>query len=322
MASWLYSVFPAFASKHTLAIGTKRLPPDENYAKTYMQNKDGLWIYTRNWMPKSSPKGVLFLVHGLGEYCDRYGHVAQMLNEKGYAVFSMDHQGHGRSEGERVHVEAFSDYFDDYFQFIDKVFKANPNLAKLPRILYGHSMGGLIAIHMGMASKERGVKWTGVCLSAPALHIDPKTASPIMLKLVSFLSWGVPKLAIPWEKGPAAIFPITHDEATNAQYHADPLIYHGGMRTRFSHEILTKMKEAADTAEKFDLPYLCMHGGADRMTLPQGSEEWHSKTSSKDKTRVEVEGACHEMHNEIPEYRAKWSKTLLDWLAAHNGAPQ
>jgi len=321
MASWLLSLFPNLSSKHTLAMGAKRLPPDENYAKTYMQNKEGLWIYTQSWRPKSAPKGVIFLVHGLGEYCDRYQHVAQMLNEKGYAVFSLDHQGHGRSEGDRVHVESFRDYCEDYFQYIDRVLKADASLAKLPRFLYGHSMGGLIAIHMGMLSQERGVKWTGMVLSAPALYIDPKTAGPLILKVVSFLSWGLPKVPIPWEKGPAAIFPITHDEATNAQYHADPLIYHGGMRPRFTHEILGSMKDAGGRAGDFSLPYLCIHGGEDRMTLPQGSEDWHGRTSSKDKKRVVVEGAFHELHNETPEYRAQWSKAVLEWLASHNSAP-
>eukprot|EP00283_Hemiselmis_rufescens_P015095 CAMPEP_0173438004 /NCGR_PEP_ID=MMETSP1357-20121228/19095_1 /TAXON_ID=77926 /ORGANISM="Hemiselmis rufescens, Strain PCC563" /LENGTH=322 /DNA_ID=CAMNT_0014403243 /DNA_START=30 /DNA_END=998 /DNA_ORIENTATION=+ len=321
MASWLYSVLPALASKHTLAMGTKRLPPDDNYKKTYMQNKDGLWIYTQNWKPKSSPKGVVFIVHGLGEYCDRYAHVAEMLNDKGYWVFSMDHQGHGRSEGERVHVESFSDYCDDYFQYIDQVLSSEPSLAKLPRFLFGQSMGGLIAIHMGMQSKERGARWTGLVVQAPALHIDPKAASPLMIKIVGFLSWGVPKLAIPWEKGPAAIFPICHDAATAAQYHADPLIYHGGLRTRWSSEMLSSMKQAMDGADTFDLPYICIHGGEDRMTLPQGSMEWHDKTTSKDKKRVVIEGAYHEMHNETPEYRAQWSKALLDWLASHKAAP-
>lgn len=34
---------------------------------------------------------------GLGEYCDRYDPFAKEMTDAGYAVYSMDHQGHGRS---------------------------------------------------------------------------------------------------------------------------------------------------------------------------------------------------------------------------------
>eukprot|EP00285_Hemiselmis_virescens_P009442 CAMPEP_0173381778 /NCGR_PEP_ID=MMETSP1356-20130122/4206_1 /TAXON_ID=77927 ORGANISM="Hemiselmis virescens, Strain PCC157" /NCGR_SAMPLE_ID=MMETSP1356 /ASSEMBLY_ACC=CAM_ASM_000847 /LENGTH=322 /DNA_ID=CAMNT_0014335787 /DNA_START=12 /DNA_END=980 /DNA_ORIENTATION=+ len=321
MTSLLYTLLPAFASKHTLSMGTKRLPPVDHYAETYMQNTEGLWLYTQCWKPKSSPKGVIFLVHGMGEYCNRYEHVAKMFNEKGYAVYSMDHQGHGRSEGDRLYVERFEDYCKDYFQYIELTLGSDASLGKLPRFLYGHSMGGLITIMMGMKSKEMGVKWTGLIVQAPPLYLDPKTAGPAMVKLAGFLSWAAPKLIIPWEKGPAAIFPISHDETVCSQYHGDPLVYHGGMRTRFAAEILNKMKFALDTAADFDLPYLCIHGGGDRCCPTEGSEDWHAKTSSKDKKRVVIPEAFHELHNETPKMREEWSKAVLEWLSQHNSAP-
>ncbi|WP_176229362.1 serine aminopeptidase domain-containing protein [Candidatus Hakubella thermalkaliphila] len=36
------------------------------------------------------------------------------LWERGYSVFAPDHRGHGRSEGERVHVDHFSDCLFDF----------------------------------------------------------------------------------------------------------------------------------------------------------------------------------------------------------------
>eukprot|EP00960_Hanusia_phi_P012925 377851-Hanusia_phi.AAC.1 len=46
-------------------------------------------------------------------------------------------------------------------------------------------------------------------------------------ELRSFNSNLVPKLAIPWEKGPATKFPLSHDEGMNKAFHSDPLVYHG-----------------------------------------------------------------------------------------------
>lgn len=71
----------------------------------------------------------------------------------------------------------------------------------------------------------------------------------------------------------------------------------------------------------FTLPYLCIHGSEDRMCLPIGSEEWHSKTSTSDKTRLVVEGAYHELHNEMPQYREQWSKAVLGWIDKHRAPP-
>ena len=44
---------------------------------------------------------------GMAEHCSRYNDVAVHFNGNGAAVFALDHQGHGRSEGDRVHVENF-----------------------------------------------------------------------------------------------------------------------------------------------------------------------------------------------------------------------
>lgn len=35
-------------------------------------------------------------------------------------MLSMDHQGHGQSEGDRAHVQSFSDYVDDVIQYVDQ----------------------------------------------------------------------------------------------------------------------------------------------------------------------------------------------------------
>ena len=58
---------------------------------------DGDNIAIQDWplLHGSVLRGVVVLVHGLGEHAGRYGAVAQQLNEWGFAVRGYDQYGHG-----------------------------------------------------------------------------------------------------------------------------------------------------------------------------------------------------------------------------------
>ena len=63
--------------------------------RTFVDAK-GVTIHYYTWAaPK--PKGVVQLVHGLGEYATRYEALAQALVAAGYSVYADDHRGHGRT---------------------------------------------------------------------------------------------------------------------------------------------------------------------------------------------------------------------------------
>lgn len=55
---------------------------------------------------KNEFKGVLFYIHGFGEYVGRFAHVAQIYSQLGYDCFAMDQRGHGKSEGELVLIQS------------------------------------------------------------------------------------------------------------------------------------------------------------------------------------------------------------------------
>jgi len=96
-----------------------------------------LQLYYQCWLPQGESKAILMVAHGFAEHSGRYSHVAGYFVEKGYAVYALDHRGHGKSEGERVYVEQFSDYVDDLKTFYDIIRKENPG-KKI--FLVGHSM--------------------------------------------------------------------------------------------------------------------------------------------------------------------------------------
>ena len=102
---------------------------------------DGVSLFSMD-APVVGAKGIVYIVHGIGEHIGRYTHVAQYLNGRGYAVFGHDHRGHGRSDGERVYFDSFDIPVRDLKARIDVVKAAHPGL---PVFIYGHSMGSLIA---------------------------------------------------------------------------------------------------------------------------------------------------------------------------------
>jgi hypothetical protein len=112
----------------------------------YFLSQDGLYIHFRRWVPLANihplpPRGICVIVHGMGEYCARYESVARALNAAGFIVYALDHQGHGRSEGDRLHVKKFEDYIEDVMLVVKLAKRENPLIAS-KTFMIAHSMGG------------------------------------------------------------------------------------------------------------------------------------------------------------------------------------
>ena len=98
-------------------------------------------LYYQGWLPEGEVRAVLLIVHGLAEHSGRYMNLVNRFVPLGYAVYGIDHIGHGRSEGRRLFVERFADYTEPLKTYVDMVRLRQP---ERPVILIGHSMGGLI----------------------------------------------------------------------------------------------------------------------------------------------------------------------------------
>jgi len=106
-------------------------------------------IYARSFAAadKAQCRAVLQIAHGMAEHGDRYDEFALYLAEKGYAVYIIDHAGHGKSAsaddrgffGER---DGWSGLVSDSKLLTDIARNENPGL---PLIFFGHSMGSFVA---------------------------------------------------------------------------------------------------------------------------------------------------------------------------------
>lgn len=105
-------------------------------------------IHVHEWLPAMPARCIVVIVHGMGEHGGRYVELAQHLTDKGYAIYAPDHRGHGRTAGSKDKFGHFADHngwnlvVEDLLAVITKVNKEYPHL---PIILFGHSMGSLIA---------------------------------------------------------------------------------------------------------------------------------------------------------------------------------
>ncbi len=260
-------------------------------------------IYYHGWLPDGDVKAVLFLVHGVGEYCERYTNLINHFVPLGYAVYGLDHIGHGKSGGEREMVVRFEDFTEPLLTYYKMVKGWHP---QQPIFIYGHSMGGLItSFHL----LEHQADFKGAIISAPAVKV-PDNISPLVIAIGNLLSTIAPKAGL---IGLDTSY-LSHDKAVVDAYNADALVFHGKMPARLSAEMLRAMSRVTAEAGKISLPLFILQGSADKIVDPAGAPLLYEKAGSKDKTLKVYEGLYHEVHNE-PE-RDTMFKDMETWLQA------
>jgi acylglycerol lipase len=261
-------------------------------------------IYYQAWIPEGNVRAVLLIVHGLGEHCGRYMNVVNHFVPLGYAVYGLDHIGHGKSEGMREVVERFTDYTDTLTVFYEMV---KSRQRGKPMFLLGHSMGGLIT---SCYLLDHQADFRGAVISAPLIKAggNISQATIIMGKILSALA---PKMGLL----PVDAKSISRDPEVVKAYVNDPRVFHGKTPARLAAELLKAMLRVKAEAGKITLPFIVLQGSEDKLVDPGGAQTLYDKAGSKDKTIRIYEGLYHEVFNE-PE-RARVLKDVETWLAAH-----
>jgi len=267
--------------------------------------KGGLEIFFQQW-EVTNPKAILVIIHGLGEHSGRYGNLIDALQNKGIAIYALDHRGFGRSGGKRGYVDSFMDYIYDMKIFVNMIKDKHPNK---PVIMLGHSMGGVLALKYALTHAE---DLDALILSSPGLV--PAIKVPAWKKnLAIFLSSKIPSLTMP--SGLDATT-ISRDKEVVKQYLADPLV-HDKVTPRFYVEMMNTIDECINRCGEIMHPLLLFHGTADALVLDEASKIVYQKASSKDKTLKLFEGLYHETMNELEPDRKKVLKLVAEWIVAH-----
>ena len=251
-------------------------------------------------------KGVVLIVHGLGEHAGRYDHVANILSDLGFVVCAYDQRGHGESTGLPGMLPTPTALLDDLAEVLDEIRQHHP---KSPLILLGHSLGGLVAsrfVSLGIGPVD------ALVLSSPAFEVELTGFQKLLLKVLPRIAPNRPLI-----NSIDAQF-LSHDPGVVQAYLADRLV-HNKMSPRLGQFIAIAGPAVVASAAKWRTPTLLMYAGADKLVSPAGSRRF-AKYATKSRavkpgtvTAKCFDGYYHEIFNELqPEPVFELLKTWLE----------
>lgn len=263
----------------------------------HVSARDGTSLLVRHWpVAVGEPWASMVLVHGLAEHSGRYEHVGAQLAAAGIETYAYDQRGFGGSGGDRASVDRWSQHHDDLEERLAAVRSLAPNR---PLVLYGHSLGGLIALGYVLDGRARPDL---LVLSAPAIG----ARIPLWQRLlVGSLRRVAPGMML---SNRLDTNDLSTDPDVRAKYVSDPLNQHKST-VRFAHAAFGEQRRVAASLDRLSIPTFVVHGGADRLVPTETSAPLEGRSGV---TRKVYPGVVHELHNE-PD-GAKVIKDIVAWI--------
>ncbi|MDF3001415.1 MAG: hypothetical protein K0Q48_1534 [Bacillota bacterium] len=254
------------------------------------------------------PKAVACLVHGIGEHAGRYDRIGEAFQEYGICLIGVDLRGHGLSAGKRGHTAPRAEILRDIDLLIDHTRKIYPNV---PIVLYGHSMGGNLALDYRNRGKYRSVP-AGYVITSPWL---------ILLRKIPFYLYQFSKLMAVFKPDFTMNSNIKNEELGNSGIIAkqeNKHLMHGKITVRTAldgfetADRLLQERVSADGSAALK-PFLLMQGDADQICDPEGSRRL-ARLEAEHCTYMEWPDLYHEIHSggavsdgtEVIEVIAQW----------------
>jgi acylglycerol lipase len=262
--------------------------------------RDGTDLLVRHWPAAGQPWAHVLIVHGIAEHSGRYERVGGWLAAAGLDVDAYDQRGFGASSGRRAWLDRWSRNHDDLEERLVAVRAA---AGGLPVFIYGHSLGGLIALGYAVADPPRPQP-DGYVLSAPATTSGIPAWKQAMARVLGRL---VPGLSIPngFDSGL-----LSRDPEVGRRYAADPLHQHT-TTARFGLAAINEQARVRSVFARLAVPTLVIHGGDDLLVPTVASVPLAALPGV---TRRTYPGLRHETHNE-PEGR-EVVEDVIAWLRA------
>lgn len=267
---------------------------------------DGVTIVYDMYPAEGTPRGVVQLLHGVGEHAGRYRKLAAALTAAGFFVYADDHRGHGRT-GMKQHGGAeklgrlgkggIRAAREAIWQLTGKIRAQHPDL---PLILIGHSWGSFLA---QMLVNEHPEAWDAVVLSGSALRtIRDLNAAPLNAR---------------WEGADATGYEwLSRDPAVWKEFDEDPLTTSVPLLKLFGPIEAFKLYGRPKKNLGHDIPMLLMVGRDDPVGGPHSvhklADAYRARSGLTDVTTLVYPDARHEIFNELQQQEVR--ADLLAWL--------
>ncbi len=257
----------------------------------------------------ADPRGVVQLLHGVGEHAGRYAALIEALVADGYTVYADDHRGHGRTGlrqwgGDhaklgRLGPGGLGAAREAVWTLTQIIRERHPDL---PLVLLGHSWGSFLA---QMLLDRHPDAFDAVVLSGSALRW-PGALNP-------------GDLNAPWKKlGGSGMQWLSSDEQVGRDFVADPLTTSVPLAKLFGPVEAAKLLGRPRRNLGRDVPMLLMVGRDDTVGGPRSvhllADAYRSRSGLTDVTTLVYPGARHEIFAEVQQ--AEVRADLLAWLDA------
>lgn len=282
------------------AIRQQPMPVSEEW----LAGAGGAKIFVRSWRPATPPRAVVAIVPGFKSHSGHYGWTGETLASHGYAVSAVDLRGRGKSDGDRFWIERIEDYLGDIRLLVDTARARNPGL---PVFLLGHSAGGVLASVFALDEQD-GL--AGLVCESFAYQVF---APPGALSIVRALDGIAPRLKV--LKLPNKHF--SRDPQVVAAMDRDPLL---AGEVQPVHTVAEMLQGADRLTREFGtlrLPTFILHGTADKVTKPAGSQFFFDHaTGTDDKTLRLYEGHAHDLLNDLGKQQVL--ADIRQWMQARS----
>ncbi len=257
------------------------------YTSGYFPGAKKQQLYYQAWYEGHLPKAVVAIAHGLGCHSGTFTHAVNYFIHQGYAVYALDHRGHGRSDGQRGYINTWLEYREDFQAFLKLVEQQQPDR---PLFAWGHSLGSMIVLDYVLCCTHH---LQGIIVSG--LPMGEVGVSKEKLAIARLLSQYWPRFSLNTGIDPAS---NSRDPATLLE-HAQDTLRHTKGTARLATEVFRIQAELEDHAADLDLPVLMLHGGSDQTAPPAGSRAFFQDLGGANKQRREYEGMYHDLHTDL-----------------------
>ncbi len=263
-----------------------------------LASKDGIALHTASWKTNAAQANVC-IVHGLGEHCGRYDHVASFYNDIGANAYALDLRGHGQSDGARGCGPDLDAFLNDVDTLIAYMRKDAPGL---PWFFHVHSMGGNIGLNHVLRRKS---DVSAIIATGPWITIK-NTPSKALVFAANIIN----KLGGFTQSSEIDASNVSTDQEEVDKYINDPLNHDkisskAGMALYYSGQYLHDYKEG------MPVPTLLIHAKQDKLTLAAGSEQF-ALNNPHNVTLQLMDNVHHEIHNDVK--REEMFTNVKSWL--------
>ncbi|MER0237641.1 alpha/beta hydrolase [Fulvimarina sp. MAC8] len=302
------------------------------FASMTLDSPTGAALHVYHSAP-AEPRAVVLLFHGLAEHAKRYRGFAADLVDAGFAVFAHDHRGHGSTVARDAPFRRFARHdgaeavLRDCRAVLDHARGEYPDL---PIFVFGHSMGGLIALNF---VESHGANLAGLAVWNSDLRAGWQVKAGLAgLRIEKFFKGSDVASMLsrrlvfePWEKSIENRRTdqdwLSHDRHAVDAFVQDPLC--GFIPTVSMMEDVVALVRSGGSVAAIarlpkDLPIHLLGGTEDPATDGGKALEWLDhrlrKHGLRDVTLKIAEGARHETLNEVPAIRKPVVREFIRWL--------